>query len=61
VKAVKYKNCSALNKVYSGGVSKSSTSTNKGSKTKQRPTVNASVYNLNKSLDRDKDGISCER
>lgn len=61
VKAIKYKNCAALNKVYSGGVSQSSKAINKGGKTRQKPTVNASVYNLNKSLDRDKDAIVCER
>lgn len=34
---------------------------NKGGKTKYAPTVNAAVYNNNKGLDRDKDGIACER
>jgi hypothetical protein len=60
-KPVKYANCSALNKVYSGGVAKSATSKNKGGKIKLKPTVNAKVYDLNKSLDRDKDGLACER
>jgi hypothetical protein len=59
--ATKFKNCAALNKVYSGGVAKSSSSVNKGGKIKQKPTVNAKVYDLNKSLDRDKDGLACER
>jgi hypothetical protein len=60
-KPVKYKNCAALQKVYAGGVALSSKSVNKGGKIKQKPTVNAKVYNLNKSLDRDKDGLACER
>jgi hypothetical protein len=58
---VKYKNCSALNKVYTGGVAKSAKWVNKGGKIKQKPTLNAKTYNLNKGLDRDKDGIACER
>ncbi|KMY49609.1 excalibur calcium-binding domain-containing protein [Peribacillus loiseleuriae] len=56
-----FKNCTELNKVYKGGVSKSSTAKNVGGKTKYKPTVNAELYNANKKLDRDKDGIACER
>lgn len=60
-KPTKYKNCASLNKVYSGGVAKSKSSKNKGNKLRLKPVVNLSVYNLNKSLDRDKDGLVCER
>ncbi len=60
-KPIKYKNCGALQKFYAGGVALSSQSVNKGGKIKLKPTVNARVYNLNKSLDRDKDGLACER
>jgi hypothetical protein len=60
-KPIKYKNCAALNKVYSGGVAKSAKSKNKGGEIKLKPTVNAKVYDLNKALDRDKDGLACER
>lgn len=60
-KPIKYKNCAALQKVYAGGVALSSKSVNKGGKIKLKPTVNAKVYNLNKSLDRDKDGLACEK
>lgn len=60
-KPVKYKNCTALNKVYPGGVAKSSSSTNKGGKIRLAQVVNAKLYDLNKSLDRDKDGLACER
>jgi hypothetical protein len=57
-----YKNCTELNKVYKGGVAKSSSVKNKGGKTKYKPTVYKKVYDLNyKRLDRDKDGIACER
>jgi hypothetical protein len=57
----KFDNCTALNKVYPGGVSKSAKAVNKGGKTKQTPTVNLKVYNENKTKDRDGDGIACER
>lgn len=60
-KPTKYKNCTALQKVYAGGVALSSKSVNKGGKIKLKPTVNSKVYNLNKSLDRDKDGLACEK
>lgn len=57
----KYSNCAALNKVYPGGVAKSSSTRNKGGSTKYTPRVSSKVYNENKSKDRDKDGIACER
>jgi hypothetical protein len=58
--ATKYSSCSSLNKAFKYGVAKSSTSVNKGSGPIQKPTTNASVYKLNASLDKDKDGIACE-
>ncbi len=57
----KFSNCAELNKVYPGGVSKSSKVVNHGGATKHKPTVNAKVYNDNASKDRDKDGIACEK
>jgi len=57
----KYANCAALNKIYPGGVSKSTSTKNKGARTKFSPTVNLTAYNTNKNLDGDKDGIACER
>lgn len=59
--AKKYANCTALNKDYPGGVAKDNKVTNKGGKTKYKPTVSAELYKLNASKDRDKDGIACER
>ncbi len=56
----KFANCSALNKVYPGGVAKTAKWKNKGGAITNRPTVNAKVYNLNAGKDRDKDGIACE-
>ena len=56
-----YSNCTALNKVYPGGVAKSSKAKNKGGKTKNKPTVNSAVYTANASKDRDRDNIACEK
>ncbi|MEU1808608.1 excalibur calcium-binding domain-containing protein [Micromonospora aurantiaca (nom. illeg.)] len=61
--AKKYKNCTALNKTYKHGVGK------KGAKDKVRGstkpvtnfTVSNSVYGKNTHLDRDKDGVACEK
>lgn len=65
---VKYKNCKALNKVHASGVAKpgaQDTKKVKGKKvavtTSGVPTYDAALYKKNKKLDRDKDGIACER
>lgn len=60
-KVKSYPNCQALNKDYKGGVAKLKTTKNKGSKTYYKPYVSKDLYNKNKSRDRDKDGIACER
>jgi len=60
-KVVTFKNCTELNKVYSGGVANSASIKNKGGKTKYKPFVSLELYNANSSKDRDKDGIACER
>jgi hypothetical protein len=57
----KYANCTALNKDFPGGVAKSSKVKNKGGKTKKSPKVSAALYNANIKMDRDKDGIACEK
>lgn len=56
-----YANCKALNKVYKGGVAKNSKVKNKGRKTHYKPYVSTALYNANHKLDRDKDGIACEK
>jgi hypothetical protein len=69
VKATKYKNCTAMHKKYAGGVAKSSkvrnTKTVAGhkvhAKSSHKPKVSAALYSANKGLDRDKDGIACEK
>ncbi|GGN91168.1 excalibur calcium-binding domain-containing protein [Saccharibacillus kuerlensis] len=57
----KYKNCTELNKDYKGGVAKSAGVKNKGGKTKYKPFVSAELYKANKSKDRDRDFIACEK
>ncbi len=59
--ASKFKNCTAVNKVHKGGVAKSAETVNAGGKTKNQPTVDAKLYKTLKSMDRDKDGIACEK
>jgi hypothetical protein len=65
--AKKYKNCTALNKVYKNGVKKSSTtkdvvrSNGKTIKKASKAKVSTSLYTANKKMDRDKDGIACEK
>jgi hypothetical protein len=61
----KYKNCTALNKKYPGGVAEKATSVNKNKagvlqESKKVPKVSSKIYKENKGLDRDTDGIACE-
>jgi hypothetical protein len=64
-----YKNCTAVHKVYSGGIAKKSVTVNTihhrngtVTKAKLKGTVkhDDSLYNANKGLDADHDGIACE-
>ena len=61
IKAKTYSNCTELNKTYKGGVAKTSKTKNKGGKTKYKPHVSKELYLANKSMDRDKDNIACEK
>ena len=56
-----FQNCKALNAKYPGGVALSTKVKNKGGKTKFKPFVSPDLYDMNANLDRDKDGIACER
>ena len=62
-----YKNCSALNNVYKHGVKKSSgtkdvvRSNGKIVKKSSSAKTSSGLYAANKKLDRDKDGIACEK
>ena len=60
--AVRYKNCTALHKKYKHGVGR------KGAHdkvTSGKPVttfyVSTTIYNANKKLDRDHDGVACEK
>lgn len=59
-KVISYKNCTALNKVYPGGVALPG-AVNKGGSTRYEPTYDRALYNANIKSDRDKDGIACEK
>ena len=55
-----YKTCAQLNSAFKYGVSAKSKPVNKGAQAIFNPAVNAAVYNKNKKLDTDRDGIACE-
>jgi uncharacterized repeat protein (TIGR02059 family) len=59
--ATLFKSCSLMNKKYSGGVASSYSSKNKGAGMYYIPRVDATLYKANIKLDKDKDGIACER
>jgi hypothetical protein len=56
-----HRNCASVWREFDGGIAKSASSRNKGVRARKAPTVFASLYNLNSKLDRDRDGIVCER
>lgn len=56
-----FANCKEINKVYAGGIARSSKAVNKGGKTKYKPFASQALYDANKKSDRDKDNIACER
>lgn len=56
-----YSTCAEVWKYFDGGISRTEKSVNKGAKTKKKPTTFKIAYDSNKSLDRDKDGLVCER
>ena len=58
--AKKFKNCTELNRVYPGGVALPG-AINAGGVTKKEPKYDKALYAANKSSDRDKDGIACEK
>ena len=62
-KAVGYKNCSALNAKYPHGVGKPGAHDHVSGSSKPVTTfkVSAALFAANSSLDRDKDGVACEK
>lgn len=59
--STKYPNCATLNKRFSGGIRKFKTTVNKGSALRITPFTSLTGYTKNAHLDRDKDGIACEK
>ena len=55
-----FRNCTEMNKVYPGGVALPD-AINTGGTTKNQPTYDKVIYLANKKLDRDKDGLACEK
>ena len=53
-----FKNCKSLNQVYVNGVARDQVAKNR--KTYSNPIVNASVYNANRQLDGNDDGVMCD-
>ncbi len=56
-----YSNCKALNKDYPHGVGRSGARDSTSGRPVTNFKRNAGLYNANKSRDRDKDGIACEK
>jgi hypothetical protein len=64
-----YANCTAINRVYSGGIAKAGVKYNvvhSGGRTVHRALqgkvkFSTALYDANKKSDRDKDGIACEK
>ncbi|MGC3953912.1 MAG: excalibur calcium-binding domain-containing protein [Propionicimonas sp.] len=63
VKIKKFKNCTALNKTYKHGVGRSNAKDKVSGRSKPVRNFykNTALYNANKKMDRDKDGIACEK
>lgn len=57
----RYASCSSMNRHFPGGIARVSKFKNLGSRINFQPFVLASGYDRNKGLDRDRDGIVCER
>jgi Excalibur calcium-binding domain len=57
-----FKNCTDVHTRYAGGIAKVGAKDHRsqGGKAKRTPYVNTALYNVNKSMDRDHDGIACE-
>ena len=59
----KFKNCTAMHKVFKHGVGRKGAKDKVRGKTKPVTTfkVSTKIYKLNKKMDRDKDGVACEK
>lgn len=58
----KFANCTKMHAKYKGGVAKVGAKDKRASgKARYAPYRSTALYNANKSMDRDKDGVACER
>lgn len=57
----KYKSCAALNRKFEGGLARTKKAQNADAASKFLPAVSAEGYRLNSGLDKDRDGVVCER
>lgn len=57
----KFKNCTAVNKVYRHGIAKSAAAARTASGLTGSPKISLALYTANKGSDRDKDGVACEK
>ena len=60
---VDYHNCKTMHVHYRGGVARPKAADHRkgGGHAKYKPFVNAALYKINISMDRDHDGIACEQ
>ena len=58
----KFANCTEMNKQYKGGIGKPGAKDKRASgRAKYAPYRSTALYNANSKMDRDKDGIACEK
>ncbi len=57
----RYRSCAALNRVFDGGLARSAAAQSANGSGNRLASVSASGYSRNSSLDRDRDGVACER
>jgi hypothetical protein len=58
-----FKNCTDMHRTYKGGVARKGAHDKRrnGGHARYKPHVSTTLYNANKSMDRDHDGIACEQ
>jgi hypothetical protein len=56
-----FANCKAVDKVYPHGIAKNAHAATHATGLTERPFVSATLYAQNRTKDRDKDGVACER
>lgn len=57
----RFKNCTAVHKTYKHGIAKSSRAARTANGLHGKPKISLALYNANKKMDRDRDGVACEK